>query len=111
MKCDRASEKLIDDLTGNLSETESDELAQHLVTCAACRREADELRGLWTDLGRVPVRNSRPTASPLDRQAVHDPIPPAGVLRQRGWGVVAAALVIGVLGGYWFAALSVDERE
>ena len=41
-------------LDGAATAEESNELEQHLNSCAACRAEAEEVRGTWRRLGNVP---------------------------------------------------------
>ncbi len=53
MKCDAAQAFLIDHLSGNLSDTR--ELDGHLAGCPGCRKEAAELRALWSNLGELDV--------------------------------------------------------
>ena len=53
MKCEQAAQLIVDDLTGNLSSAESEELRRHVETCASCRAEAESLRETWQDLGEL----------------------------------------------------------
>ncbi|MCH8247112.1 MAG: zf-HC2 domain-containing protein [Bacteroidetes bacterium] len=59
MKCELASELIIDRLTGNLSGSEEKELSAHLDSCDSCREAAKQLRTTWLDLGRLSVPSPR----------------------------------------------------
>ncbi len=49
--CEAITDKLIDDLTGNLTDAEKAEVDRHIVTCETCRRESETLRQMWTIMG------------------------------------------------------------
>ena len=56
MKCEVASEMIIDQLTGNLTDSTSQgELHAHLDGCESCRQDATRLRSAWADLGNLTV--------------------------------------------------------
>ncbi len=60
MNCDKAIERFVDYLAGELSPAERREVDDHLAVCPAC---ADELRGLsetWTKLGVLPMERPSP---------------------------------------------------
>lgn len=122
MRCDQIIDMKIDALTGNLEATDEQELTRHLESCGACRREAEALQGMWTDLGRLPVAAPDPSLSQRFSEAVgrnHDGTPAGGRVSpgstsgsaaapRRGWNVFRMAasvafLLIGGLAGYFLA--------
>jgi hypothetical protein len=55
MNCKDIQTKLIDYLDHKLDAPSSEELRQHLTTCASCSREAEELRELLTTMSSSPL--------------------------------------------------------
>ena len=54
MKCSQVQEYLLDSLVGEeLTPETGEEVRRHLSSCAPCRREAEELKLAWEDLGRI----------------------------------------------------------
>ena len=60
MKCETAKELIVDDLTGDLSADQAEELRVHLDTCEQCGAEAQRLRATWSDLGELTVPEPGP---------------------------------------------------
>jgi hypothetical protein len=54
MNCQRATELFPDYLLGNLNEAAAAEMQAHLDSCAACQKEAESLRAIWTKLESLP---------------------------------------------------------
>ncbi|MGH7720380.1 MAG: zf-HC2 domain-containing protein [Gemmatimonadaceae bacterium] len=99
MNCDQAATLLVDNVAGNLDAASAEELRAHLKDCPACRGEEQELRTLWTALGRLPTPAPRPDAPARFARASQD-----AVIRRRGWRaprrlVVAGAIAASFLGG------------
>ena len=129
MRCDQIIDMKIDALTGNLEVVDAQELARHLESCEACRREAEVLQGLWTDLGRLPTAVPDPSLNRRFSEAVarnHDGSPAGGRVPfgstsgsaaaspRRGWNTfrVAASValfLIGGLAGYFVAPGAVGD--
>jgi anti-sigma factor RsiW len=55
MKCEEASKELIGYLDRRANLAERNQVEQHLVECAGCRRRAEEFRGLSTVLEEMPM--------------------------------------------------------
>lgn len=54
MTCSEVTERLSEFLEGDLSSREQEEVAAHLASCAACRRERDELEELIRQAAELP---------------------------------------------------------
>ena len=54
MTCQQITELFPDYLLGNLNEAAATEMQSHLDSCAACQKEAESLRAIWTKLGSLP---------------------------------------------------------
>lgn len=118
MKCEQAAQLIVDDLTGNLSSAESEELRRHVETCASCRAEAASLRETWQDLGKLaaPAPGAAGVARLAD-QLAGSGAPPAPATSWSGnWKVgtaIAASLMLSLIVGYGIGARSLvvpDEQ-
>ncbi len=120
MKCEQAAQLIVDDLTGNLSSAESEDLRRHVETCASCRAEAESLRETWQGLGKLaaPVPGAAGVARLADQLAGTG----ASAARPRStpwsgnWKVgaaIAASLMLSLVVGYGIGARSlvVPEEE
>jgi len=54
MTCERTQEKFADFLTGDLDETGRGEVQKHILDCAACREDLENLTVVWAKLGVLP---------------------------------------------------------
>jgi len=54
MTCERTQEKFADYLTGDLDETGRGEVRTHILDCAACREDLEDLTVVWAKLGVLP---------------------------------------------------------
>ena len=54
MTCERTQEKFADYLTGDLDETGRGEVRTHILDCAACREDLENLTVVWAKLGVLP---------------------------------------------------------
>ena len=54
MECSELTERVVDRLTGRLTEADRRELDGHLAACAACREDALQCERAWTELGQDP---------------------------------------------------------
>ena len=102
MDCQRVREAFVDGLTGNLTDTEREEIQAHLAGCEACGAETARLSGTWNVLGSLEV--PAPDPSLVERFALR--LRRAGLERWPAWrswaaaGSLAATLAIGFAVGY-----------
>jgi len=54
MTCEKTQEKFADYLTGDLPETGRGEVRAHILDCAACREDLENLTVVWAKLGVLP---------------------------------------------------------
>jgi hypothetical protein len=54
MNCERTQEKFADYLTGDLDEGGRGEVRDHILSCAACREDLENLTVVWAKLGVLP---------------------------------------------------------
>jgi anti-sigma factor RsiW len=54
MTCDKTQEKFADYLTGDLDETGRRNVREHILACAACREDLENLTVIWAKLGVLP---------------------------------------------------------
>ncbi len=54
MTCEKTQEKFADYLTGDLEETGRGEVRTHILDCAACREDLEDLTVVWAKLGVLP---------------------------------------------------------
>jgi anti-sigma factor RsiW len=54
MTCEKTQEKFADYLTGDLDETGRAEVRTHILGCAACREDLENLTVIWAKLGVLP---------------------------------------------------------
>ena len=54
MTCDKTQEKFADYLTGDLDETGRRNVQEHILACAACREDLENLTVIWAKLGVLP---------------------------------------------------------
>jgi hypothetical protein len=54
MTCDRIQERFADYLTGDLDEAGRESMRQHILACAACRKDLEDLTVIWAKLGVLP---------------------------------------------------------
>jgi len=55
MKCEEVSRELIEYLDRRADSAERREVEDHLAGCAACRKRAEEFRGIWSVLDELPA--------------------------------------------------------
>src|SRR5437867_3900104 len=60
MQCEEVREQFADYVIESLEEPARSQVAQHLMACASCRVEAEELKTLWTALGSLPAARPSP---------------------------------------------------
>jgi len=54
MNCEKIQEKFADYLTGDLDEGGRGEVREHILSCAACREDLENLTVVWAKLGVLP---------------------------------------------------------
>lgn len=134
MNCEQARERMVDRWVKGIDEAQRIELDQHTTVCPACREEAEALNPLWSAMGSLPVeepgRNLRlgfyhmmeayrlgaAQASPRPKpstvqsisQWVHAWWPKRPALQ---FAFTAAAMVMGVFGGYLFTTRQHDQER
>jgi hypothetical protein len=54
MTCDKIQEKFADYLTGDIDETGRADVREHLLACAGCREDLENLTVIWAKLGVLP---------------------------------------------------------
>ena len=99
--CEQNEDKIVDAVSGNLPDDERRALETHVATCERCGREWAATREVWEALALVEA-----AGAPTPREATTAPHP-TGIRpsRPRWWAAIAAALVIGLAGGYTAGAL------
>jgi hypothetical protein len=55
MQCEKVREQFADYVIDRIDEPVRQEVTAHLASCAACRTEFEELKTVWTQLGKVPA--------------------------------------------------------
>ncbi len=55
MKCEEVSRELIEHLNQSAESAQRREVEEHLAGCAACRKRAEELRGIWNVMDELPA--------------------------------------------------------
>lgn len=55
MKCEEVSRELIEHLNRSASSAQRRDVEEHLAGCAACRKRAEELRGIWSVMDELPA--------------------------------------------------------
>lgn len=55
MKCEEVSKELVGYLDRRVNSAERRQVEEHLLECPACRKRAEEFRGLWSVLEEVPA--------------------------------------------------------
>ena len=55
MKCEEVSKELIEHLSRSADSVQPREVEEHLAGCAACRKRAKELRGIWNVMDELPA--------------------------------------------------------
>ena len=108
MNCEQFGEHMADHLAGSLPPAASAEFQAHMAACAACRGEAENLRGLWAGLGLI--REASPSRALRGRfyqslEAYRHGLNAAPAPAPRAWwrpqfALAAAMLVVGVAAGY-----------
>ncbi len=63
MKCDVATDLVIDSLMNDLGPDESEQLQEHLASCEDCAEEAARMRALWRSMGQLGAYPVDPAAS------------------------------------------------
>ncbi len=107
---EHAESALLDEFVlGTLDRRDALRVAEHLQTCAACRRECDELRSVVDILPQaLPPVPTPPALRDRIRAAIDSPAPDrSAVAIARG---LAAALLIAVAGDAFFALRLGQER-
>lgn len=54
MSCEKTQERFADYLTGDLDETGRREVREHILACAPCRKDLEDLTVIWAKLGVLP---------------------------------------------------------
>jgi hypothetical protein len=54
MNCEKTQEKFADYLTGDLDEAGREDVQKHILACAACREDLENLTVVWAKLGVLP---------------------------------------------------------
>jgi hypothetical protein len=125
------AEHLLALVNGNLDETSSRAVKEHLVSCGQCRREFEALKTMWEELGRSP--GEQPDASLQERfhemleayeQGLRDPGDPPERVRRKSIldrfrfgrpafqiGFVVCTLIAGIICGYGLAGSSRNSQE
>src|SRR5215470_6367392 len=60
MQCEEVREQFADYVIDQLQEPTATRFSEHLRSCESCRAEAEELKSLWTTLGRIPAEEPTP---------------------------------------------------
>lgn len=55
MKCEEVSNELIEHLNQHADSVQRRDVEEHLAGCAACRKRAEELRGIWNVMDELPA--------------------------------------------------------
>jgi anti-sigma factor RsiW len=55
MKCEEVSRELIEHLNHRADSAQRRDIEEHLVRCAACRKRAEEFRGIWNVMDELPA--------------------------------------------------------
>lgn len=55
MKCEEVSRELVEHLNHRADSAQRRDVEEHLASCAACRKRAEELRGIWNVMNEVPA--------------------------------------------------------
>ncbi len=55
MKCEEVSRELIEHLNHRADSAQRHDVEEHLAGCAACRKRAEELRGIWNVMDELPA--------------------------------------------------------
>lgn len=55
MKCEEVSKELVEHLNQRADSAQRRELEEHLAGCTACRKRAEELRGIWNVMDELPA--------------------------------------------------------
>jgi len=55
MKCEEVSSELIEHLNQRADSAKRRDVEEHLAGCAACRKRAEELRGIWNVMDELPA--------------------------------------------------------
>lgn len=55
MKCEEVSRELIEHLNHRADSAQRRDVEEHLAGCAACRKRAEELRGIWNVMDELPA--------------------------------------------------------
>lgn len=63
MMCETAVDRIIDSLMNSRDERFDEDLSAHLRTCDSCSVEAERMRLLWKQLGRLSVPEAKPHAA------------------------------------------------
>lgn len=99
MRCEDATDLIIDSIMDSLDEEQARDLATHLASCDACALEARRLREVWTALGalEVPAGGRR---GHVDRVGMR-PVSVGGKPTGGRWstGRLAASLALLLVGG------------
>jgi hypothetical protein len=96
MKCGRFKEHMMAYLDGELDQDGLREFESHLVQCADCRRELDEMTRLTTLVGRIEL----PKPSKEDMMK-YWPSVYARIERGAGWGLLMAGAVVWICYGIY----------
>jgi len=54
MTCEKTQEKFADYLTGDLDEAGRADIQSHILACASCRADLEDLTVVWAKLGVLP---------------------------------------------------------
>ena len=99
MQCEEVREEFADYISDNIDRTIRLRIAGHLDACRPCRVEFDELKNLWTELGKIPNVEPKPgTRARFDE--VLEPYRHRRRVQIWQVGLAATSLVMGIAIGY-----------
>jgi anti-sigma factor RsiW len=61
MNCERIEAALLAVVDGRATREERERVAEHVAACAACARQAEEMRAVWSGLDRLPELEPSPS--------------------------------------------------
>lgn len=111
MNCERIEAALLAVADGRATREERDRVAEHTADCNACARRMEQMRAVWSELGRLPELEPSPAFDArLRARLAEEPRRP----RLFGWmggnmrWVAAAAALLAV--AVWFSLRPITRR-
>ena len=107
--CNDARALILDGLTRELQPPEVRALDGHVAVCELCRIASEDLRALWSDLGKLSAPAPRPDARARFHRALAgatatEPVREAGLPSRHAriwrWSAIAAAVLVAAILGY-----------